>query len=619
MNHFFTSAIMCAVGISAMGQTVCLETGFSEGMPDDFTLICHDEMPVNNSAFKNLIPSMTWFTAKADSEDGRAAMSTSRRSYDMDTDNWLITPLLSIPADEANGVACLKWTARSIHYHLRDGYKVMVSTTGTGYEDFVEIASVEAEEYLWTKHYVSLADYAGKEIYIAFVHNSRNKFMLAIDDIFVGQPSEADFIVTDDTRRFAGNVGSVPVTGSACNSGVALKSQTLKCVINDTDTITSALTDEAWGTGAVLDFHFDVPVTVGEATYYKVMAEGNTVVEDSIICSYFPRKIFLEKATGYWCTNCPEVIPYIHSLKERYKDDFVYVEVHGFQNDLLEYTPYLSGMKVVNLPTMYINRDMSKPLYGADASSRNTVKKMLSAKPTIAKVDLTLDYQGGDSLNAVSKVTFAIDTDNATGKYRVGYALIEKEILNVQPQINGCASVSHGEYYYLVSPIPANMMYYSNVVRSMESAFVGIKNSLPTTIEGGVEYTVETKLGIPSTVYDRNEVAIVAIVMNYYTDEVLNVCEVHLPYVANAIHGVESDASSASSSDLQVNANGTCHVSCPDATAFSLEVIATDGSRVASFTGAGTGVFELHQVAPKGLYLVRLVTSDGSLTKKVML
>lgn len=613
-------SVVCMLALSspetAVAQEICLEEGFTMGIPEEFELVCYDEIPVNGQAFNNVIPSMTWFKAKSSGQDGAAAFSTSRRSFDIPTDNWLITPKLQLPAENV----WLKWTAKSVHYHLRDGYRVLISTTGKGYDDFTELYQVEAEEYLWTKHVASLEAYAGKEVYIAFVHDSQSKFMIAIDDIFVGQPAEADFIVKDNTRRFAGNVETVAVEGTVTNSGVALESRTLKCVLNDTDTLTAApATGGLWATGIGDGFHFDVPVQVGKATHYKLLADGGHIVlEDSIICSYYPRTLLLEKATGAWCVNCTEVISYIQELEERYGNDIVCVEAHAHYGDLFEYMPYVTGMKTNSFPTIYFNRDRSNAIGGAGAKERAVLRKIIN-KPTVAKVDLELDYAGGDSVKMVSKVTFAENTDNSTGKYRIGYVLIEKEVQTDQMmQINGSSSYAHhGEFYYMASRVPTDMMWYSNVVRNMESAFTGVKNSLPTAIEAGVEYTVEDSIGIPSTVYDKTGLAVVAIVMNYYTDEVLNVAEVKMPADANSVHTPYiPDADGVS--HLRFDTDGRLFVNCPDEAPFEVAVYAADGRRFMTLAGTGNAAYDLSGKLGRGIYLLRLFQDGRVWTKKII-
>ncbi len=615
IKHFILSAFSALFTFHVMGQEVCLEVDFYDGIPENFELICYDENPVKSQDFKKINTSKEWNVALVNSEDGAAAVSTSHRTYDFPTDNWMITPRLTLPAENVG----LKWTARAIHYHLRDGYKVMISTTGKEYYDFEEIFSVENEEYLWTRHYVSLDKYAGKKVYIAFVHDCQDKFLLAIDDIFVGQSSKEDFIVEDQTSRFVGNVGTASVTGSVVNSGLKLENTPLTCLVNDTLTLTHSASVDVWNPGEEQIFSFDVPVQVGKATHYKLMAGKNIIVEDSIICSYFPRTLLLEKATGTWCVNCPEVISFIQELEERYNSQIVCVEAHWgppeYGKDPFHYSPYTTGMKVNSYPTVRLNRDSSNPITGGSpAQGFAKIKKLLS-KPTIAKVDMELSYVDEDSVLTSSKVVFANDLDNSTGKYRVGYVLIEKEIQSDEVgQINGVNNYSQGEYYYMKSPVPTDLMWYTNVVRNDHNAFLGIKNSLPSVIEAGVEYTVDAKMGIPSSVYDKNNLAIIAVVMNYYTDEVLNVVEVKIPENPYNINHTTKE-----NTDVRMSfKNGNLQVQCPLQDAFVLEVISVDGRQVALLTGEGQGQFDLSQVIQHGLYLLRIRQEGHVWVEKMM-
>ena len=75
----------------------------------------------------------------------------------MAKDNWLFTDAIEIKS--AN--AYLRWDAVSIYKHLKESYKVMISTTDTNVESFVEIASISAESNVWNTHLESLADYNG--------------------------------------------------------------------------------------------------------------------------------------------------------------------------------------------------------------------------------------------------------------------------------------------------------------------------------------------------------------------------------------------------------------------------------------------------------------------------
>ncbi len=150
-------------------------------------------------------------------------------------ENWLISPPVYIP----DSMAILHW--RSMPFEgpgYMDGYKVLVSTstnepfTGAFTDtifvaaemlDYVKAGSLDPDDYIFSPgyvhanrysdtayfflitpnagaytgrlepHQVSLAQYAGKHIYIAFLHDSSDDSILQIDDISVihGETSAA--------------------------------------------------------------------------------------------------------------------------------------------------------------------------------------------------------------------------------------------------------------------------------------------------------------------------------------------------------------------------------------------------------------------------------------------
>lgn len=617
MKQFFSLALGVLVGLPMVAQeTVLLETGFESGIPADFILVCNDQMPVKSQNFRNISPSSEWFGGRVDSEDGKAAFSTSHRTYDMETDNWLITPKLTIP----EGGAWLKWTAKTIHYYLRDGYKVMISTTDSELESFTELFSVAEESYTWSRRLISLVEYAGKEVYIAFVHNSQSKYLIALDDLYVGQPATADFETKNETSRFTGNVGTVSVNGTFRNYGKDFDLAEVVCTSGS-----EVVDKKAWGksflTGEEASFEFNLPVVVGEVAAYHVEAvstEGErvTLVEDSVICSHFPRTLFLEKATGTWCNGCPSVIPYIQNLEERYKDEIVCVEAHI--NDPLSYLPYSTGFKsVVNLPTILYNRDFSNSQYNV-----LDTKPLTNAlqESTIAKVDLALEYDGSNTISVSSKVMFATDMDNATDKYRVGYVLVEKHVPSTTEmrQVNGAPSMPmYNEYFYFpAGNVAPELMFFSNVPRGTESAFLGVKNSLPTTLTANEEYLHETTLEIPETVVNKEEVAVIALVLNYYTDDVLNAMEVKLPSASSSV--CWEDKTVEGEAKLQTLSDGTYRVVCPEEAPFTVSVLAADGSVQAVYSGMGQDTFVLGEKLQGGFYLLRIQQGNRVWTRKVL-
>lgn len=122
-----------------------------------------------------------------------AAFSTSWYTLAASADDWMWTPLISLPP----GGGALSWRALTPDANYRDGYEVRVMTAaagpptgGTGtignqITSSTVVFSTAAEATTWTPHQVSLSAFSGQAVYIGFRNNSNDKFLLLVDDVAV--------------------------------------------------------------------------------------------------------------------------------------------------------------------------------------------------------------------------------------------------------------------------------------------------------------------------------------------------------------------------------------------------------------------------------------------------
>jgi|GEM_PF-1438862 len=97
-------------------------------------------------------------------------------------DNYLITPPIAL--DDDYSLSFKVGSTHSIRYE--EHYSVLVSTTGTDLEDFTEIHSETLSSDRLKTVAVSLAEYAGETIYIAFRHwNCSDQHAIILDDVMV--------------------------------------------------------------------------------------------------------------------------------------------------------------------------------------------------------------------------------------------------------------------------------------------------------------------------------------------------------------------------------------------------------------------------------------------------
>jgi len=186
-------------GIGAMAGSssdVYFEADFEKGIPRDFTVLDRDENPSKIGVSNIDLTGGSWTTAYY-AKGHRAAMSSAYCTYDYGVDDWLILPQINIKDFEA----ILTWEAMSVHYDFREDYKVMISESGTKPSDFVEVYSVTAEDYYARRHAISLEQYYGKDIYVAFVHTGCDKFLLAIDNIKVGVWENEHMLINNTDKK----------------------------------------------------------------------------------------------------------------------------------------------------------------------------------------------------------------------------------------------------------------------------------------------------------------------------------------------------------------------------------------------------------------------------------
>lgn len=151
-----------------------------------------------------------------DGFDNKIAFSTS--SYDPagTSNDWLITPSITVPAD---GNPTLYWKAKSYDFEFTDSYSIKVSETNNQMASFTTtLLNVEGEQaYDFNSRSLDLSAYKGKTIHLAFVNNTTNGYYLAMDDLYISNsancmmPDLSAFTSSNLTEKsFTANWGTTP-------------------------------------------------------------------------------------------------------------------------------------------------------------------------------------------------------------------------------------------------------------------------------------------------------------------------------------------------------------------------------------------------------------------------
>ncbi len=209
--------------------------------------------------------------------------------YDLDdsqSNDWLISPEISIPAD---GEYFLIWDARTPGTaNYRDGYEVKLSpSAGDTPEDFtIELLDVPEEEFEWTTRTVSLADYQGQTIRLAWVNTSIDKSFSLVDNIAIQSstpetPECVNLIYPEDAAVDIDFSGRINFTWSPSETGGAPASYDFY-ISADPNGLTEPLTSlQDTSLSAVTGFQYNTTY------YWKVVAKnGIGEAEDCSVYSF---------------------------------------------------------------------------------------------------------------------------------------------------------------------------------------------------------------------------------------------------------------------------------------------------------------------------------------------
>lgn len=645
MKKFYTLPLALAMTLGAWAEPGTFVSDFTDGLPSDIVAIDYDGMSFNEKDFATMYrPSNTWYVNLAPNEeltrDGvPAALSNSHRDDpNKSTDNWLITPEVEIGDDYV-----LNWCAKSIHYTLRENYKVMISTTGTNKGDFTELLSVNDEEYLWTRRSISLDKYKGSTVRIAFVHCSTNKFLLALRDIKIAEGEETDLSVRNRSPYYAGfETGDATLKATVTNHGKPIAANRLIAKIGDDTFSSQAVEGKVLQTGESIDFTVDIPVSLNQITDYSLSFEPteNNIVDldcsGQIFCSYFPRRLMLEKFTSLTCTNCPQPNARILKMMEQMGNDIVVVEGHRdisvtVFSDPFAYVPY-TGF-VTQYPTLYLNRSTTIKANNVE------LPEAVYTEPTIANVDLKVVKNEDDTYTLVTDTEFAENIDNSNGFYRLGYIVKQDHYFlpdnYEKKQTWGGAvlttSMAYSEFAYMPSYIPQSIMAFHDIAIGTPDAIIGEAGSLPTEIVAGEKYQHEYTLKLPQLLpnatelnattlpptdfpVNPNDITFVAFAIQAAEGKILNATQI--PISEALISGISS---AVANEKISIAATGTgLKLNFPSEDSWKVDLYTPSGMKAAEFQGSGN-TSTLSTSLPSGIYIAKAIQGSTSTTVKIVL
>lgn len=276
---------------------------------------------------------------------GKCAFCMTYTNEATQVDRWMITPQITIPA---TGDYSLTFNVYGSNYH--EMLRVLVSTTGTAKTDFTQtLFEGELDAGLATK-LLSLASYAGQDIYIAFQNYTTDGLYTFVDDIEVRVVAANSISAVSATAApYTAQNGNCNVNLNVYNEGsAALTSFDLAYTVNGGDEQTLSVTGINVAPFTVYTYSFPVQMTtLGAATIAITVSNPNGVTDvdasdnstSTTTNVYDPsstaeRTSLLEHFTTARCQYCPDGHDRLEQAMNGYEDRICWVAHHvGFYTD----------------------------------------------------------------------------------------------------------------------------------------------------------------------------------------------------------------------------------------------------------------------------------------------
>ena len=257
-------------------------------------------------------------------------------------------------------------------------------------------------------------------------------------------------------------------------------------------------------------------------------------------------RVVFEDYTANWCPWCPSGIAIMRQMAKKHPNDFFGIVVHdgdvmGIKGYKVPATPY-SGR-----PTVWASRANK-----VEGFTGELYYQMAKQRGAMMDIDVKAQWnREGKGIDVQSTTTFRGTTNNA--RYALAYVLIENRIQrNDWAQRNGYSGST--KYlglnpeldYFIRSSDPIKNFVFEDVARSHVGIANGLDGSLPQRVVADrpiVHKTVFNGIGNWVTVFNKNNVSVVVLVIDNTTNGIVNAARcVVKPYTATDIETPKATA-----------------------------------------------------------------------------
>jgi hypothetical protein len=506
------------------------------------------------------------------------------------SDDWAVIPQIFIPDERCY----LSFDAQSYHSTKSDSLSIIIyeseENIGVLTSDVIERFKADGKRVLYThltpgssdetltgdwQHFsISLADYAGKKIYIAFVNDNYNQSAIFVDNVLV----ERDLVysIALNSNATVVNQASADIAGTVMIEANDLTFSTISLKLIDgegsvLETISESGLSLKEGSSYKFDFETQLPLTVGEENTYAIEValdeRVNTTRSSIKNLSFLPTKrVVLEKMTGTTCQFCPGGILAVEEMKRVAGDQIIPVAIHTYTGDNLSsgLSYYSDYLYLSGAPTGRIDRlpIISSPIwqnnleeddyYGflsfTNKVDHDTWLDLMNAQlgePTTIDVNISANVLTGEGIIRIPvEVKSALNTKNVS--YSVFTAILE----------DGLKGTQSNNYYNNPDPLLGdwgkNGVYgqsavkdfiYDDVARAViGTSFNGTPDLLPNDMEADAVYTTAVDCEIPAQITNWSKAKAVVMLTDNTTGIIVNAAVANFVIDPVGIDGVADDA-----------------------------------------------------------------------------
>lgn len=193
--------------------------------------------------------------------------------------------------------------------------------------------------------------------------------------------------------------------------------------------------------------------------------------------------VVAEEATGTWCQYCPRGAVYMDRFAQKYGKFFAGIAVHN--NDPMEDPVYDQGLGglISGYPSGVVDR-------GSDKDPSEFEPDFLDRIVTAPVASLTNGAKFNSTSNQLD-ISVAIDYLMAgSGAYKIACVITEDSVTGTSSgyaQVNAFSggATEMGGYENLPNPVPASIMIYDHVARSIAPSFNGTAGTMPSSFVAG--------------------------------------------------------------------------------------------------------------------------------------